>query len=116
MESDFLTNFRNEAKIIAGLNNENIIRVYDIEERFKTVFIIMEYLRGESLRSLLNRLKKIPWKLAADFLAQICSGLSYAHSKGIIHRDINAANIFVQPDDRVKIFDFGTACPVGTED
>jgi serine/threonine protein kinase len=116
MESDFLTNFRNEAKIIAGLNHENIIRVYDIEERFKTVFIIMEYLQGESLRDLLKRLKTIPWKLATDFLVQICLGLGYAHSKGIIHRDINTANIYVQPDDRIKIFDFGIACPVGTED
>ena len=116
IKSDFLTDFRNEARIIAGLNHEGIIRVYDIEERFKTVFIIMEYLQGEPLRDLFRRLKKIPWKLAVDFLVQICSGLHYAHSKGIIHRDINPANIFVQPDDRVKIFDFGIACPAGTED
>ncbi len=116
IKSDFLGAFRNEARIIAGLNHENIIRVYDIEERFKTVFIIMEYLQGEPLRDLLKRLKKIPWKLAVDFLIQICSGLSYAHSRGIIHRDINPANIFVQPDDRLKIFDFGIACPAGTED
>lgn len=116
IKSDFLADFRNEARIIAGLNHESIIRVYDIEERFKTVFIIMEYLQGEPLRDLLRRLKKIPWQLAAGFLVQICSGLEYAHRKGIIHRDINTANIFVQPDDRIKIFDFGIACPVGTED
>jgi CRP-like cAMP-binding protein len=116
IKSDFLTDFRNEARIIAGLNHESIIRVYDIEERFKTVFIIMEYLQGEPLRDLLRRLKKIPWKLAVDFLVQICSGLRYAHGKDIIHRDISPANIFVQPDDRVKIFDFGIACPAGTED
>jgi CRP-like cAMP-binding protein len=116
IKPDFLTGFRNEARIIAGLSHESIIRVYDIEERFKTVFIIMEYLLGEPLRDLLKRLKKIPWKLAADFLIQICSGLQYAHSKGIIHRDINPANIFVQPGDRVKIFDFGIACPAGSED
>ena len=116
IKADFLTSFRNEARIIAGLNHESIIRVYDIEERFKTIFIIMEYLQGEPLRDLLKRLKKIPWKVAVDFLVQICSGLRYAHSRGIIHRDINPANIFVQPDDRVKIFDFGIACPAGTED
>jgi serine/threonine protein kinase len=116
MNSDFLTNFHNEAKFIAGLNHENIIRVYDIEERFRTVFIIMEYLEGESLRDLQKRLKTIPPKLAANFLLQICSGLDYAHRKGIIHRDINTANIFVQRDDRLKIFDFGIACRAGTED
>lgn len=116
MDSDFLANFNNEAKIIAALNNENIIRVYDIEERFKTVFIIMEYLQGESLRDLLVRLKKVPWKLAVNYLVQACAGLGYAHRKGIIHRDINPANIFVLRNDRVKIFDFGIACPAGTED
>jgi eukaryotic-like serine/threonine-protein kinase len=116
MDSDFLANFNNEAKIIAALNNENIIRVYDIEERFKTVFIIMEYLQGESLRDLLLRLKKISWKLAVNYLVQACAGLGFAHRRGIIHRDINPANIFVLRDDRVKIFDFGIACPAGTED
>jgi CRP-like cAMP-binding protein/tRNA A-37 threonylcarbamoyl transferase component Bud32 len=116
MDPDYLTNFRNEAKFIAALDHENIIRVYDIEERFKTVFIIMEYLQGQSLRDLLMRLKKIPPLLAADFLIQTCSGLGYAHRNGIIHRDINTSNIFVQGDDRLKIFDFGIACPVGTED
>jgi eukaryotic-like serine/threonine-protein kinase len=116
MNVDFLKNFRNEAKIIAGLNHDNIIRVYDIEERFRTVFIIMEYLEGEIMRDLLMRLKKIPPVLAADFLFQVCSGLAYAHLKGIIHRDINTANIFVQNNNRVKLFDFGLACPIGTED
>lgn len=113
---DFLANFRNEAKIIAGLNHDQIIRVYDIEERFRTVFLITEYLQGESLQSLLQRLKRIPARLAADFLIQICSGLGAAHRKGIIHRDINTANIFVQTNDRLKILDFGIACPAGAED
>jgi len=116
MNSDFLTSFRNEGKIIASLRHDNIIRVYDIEERFRTVFIIMEYLEGQSLCELLKRLKKIPPMLTANFLVQICSGLDYAHRKGIIHRDINTANIFIQSNDRVKIFDFGIACPAGTED
>ena len=116
MNSDFLTNFRNEAKIIAALNHENIINVYDVEERFQTVFIITEYLEGESLKYLLERLKSIPPALATDFLFQICSGLEYAHRNGIVHRDINTMNIFVRPDDRLKIIDFGLACPVGTDD
>ncbi|MCF8026348.1 MAG: protein kinase [Desulfobacteraceae bacterium] len=46
---------------------------------------------------------------------QICSGLQYAHARNIIHRDINPLNIFVQPDNKIKILDFGLACPVGTE-
>lgn len=116
MDPNFLQNFRNEAKTIAGLNHENIIKVYDVEEKFKTVFLIMEYLQGEPLIKMLKRLKAIPSALAVHYLIEICSGLQYAHSRGIIHRDINSSNIIIQPDDRLKILDFGLACPIGTQD
>jgi serine/threonine protein kinase len=115
-DPDFLGNFRNEAKTIANLNHENIVKVYDIEERYRTVFIVMEFVQGESLTGMLKRLKTIPARLATDYLYQICSGLDYAHLQGIIHRDINTKNIIVQQDDRLKILDFGLACPMGTED
>ena len=116
MDPDFLRNFRNEAKTIAGLNHENIIKVYDVEEKFKTVFLIMEYLQGEPLIEMLRRLKVIPPDLAVHYLIQICSGLEYAHSRGIIHRDINSSNIVIQRDEHLKILDFGLACPIGTQD
>jgi tRNA A-37 threonylcarbamoyl transferase component Bud32 len=116
MDPDFLADFRNEAKTIASLNHENIIKVYDIEERFRTVFIIMEYVAGDSLAQMIRHLKTLPPSLAADFLAQICSALSYAHERGVIHRDINPTNIIVQRNDRLKILDFGLSCPIGTED
>lgn len=116
MDPDFLTHFRNEAKTIANLNHENIVKVYDIEERYRTVFIIMEYLEGESLMDLLERLKTIPPAFAIACLVQICEGLRYAHRRGIVHRDINTKNVIIQRDDRLKILDFGLACPVGTED
>jgi serine/threonine protein kinase len=116
MDPDFLGTFRNEAKTIAGLNHENIIKVYDIEERFQTVFLIMEYLEGETLNKMLKRLKIIAPGLAVHYLIQICSGLQYAHNCGIIHRDINSSNILIQRDDQLKILDFGLACPIGTHD
>lgn len=116
VDSGFLLNFRKEAQIIASLNHESILKVYDFEERYKTVFIITEFLEGESLRNLLARLGRIPQLLAVKYIRQICSGLAYAHEKGIIHRDIHADNIMVLPDDRIKILDFGLACPIGTED
>ncbi|MFZ2634249.1 MAG: protein kinase [Desulfosalsimonadaceae bacterium] len=112
----FLDNFHNEARIIAGLNHENIIRVLDIEERYRTVFIIMEYLEGESLYGMIKRLKSIPPLLAAGFISQVCTALDYAASKGLIHRDINPKNIIVMPGDRIKLIDFGMACPAGTDD
>jgi len=116
VDSKFLLNFHKEARIIASLNHENILNIYDFEERYKTVFIIMEYLDGESLQDLLQRLRVIPPALAVSYIYQICKGLSYAHEKGIIHRDINPANVMVLPDDRIKILDFGLACHLGTED
>lgn len=116
MDPDFLSTFQKEAQTIAALNHENIIKVFDIEQRFKTVFIIMEYLQGESLKDMLVHLKKIAPSLAVNFILQICSGLSYAHRRRIIHRDINPSNIIIQRNDRLKILDFGLACPIGTED
>ncbi len=113
---EFLSKFWNEAKVIASLNHENIIKVYDMEELYQTVFIIMELVEGESLEDMLHRLKTIPPSMAANFLAQICSGLGYAHKRAILHQDINPTNIFVQRADRLKILDFGLACPPGSDD
>jgi serine/threonine protein kinase len=92
------------------------MRIYDFEELYRTVFIIEEYSEGESLEDLLKRIKTIPIPRAIDFLTQICQGLSYAHQQGIVHQDVKPANIYVQPDDRLKILDFGLACPKNTED
>lgn len=116
IDMDFICDFRKEARIIAGLNHENIIKVYDYEERYKTVFIITEYLEGESLQDLLKRLRVIPPNLAVSYIYQICKGLDYAHKNGIIHRDINTANVMVLKNDRIKILDFGLACQLGTDD
>ena len=116
LQPEFLETFHNEAKIIASLNHENIIKVFDIDERYRTVFIIMEYLEGESLKMVLKRVKKIPPPLALSYISQICSALDHAHQKGLVHRDINPGNILVQKNDRIKLIDFGLACPAGTED
>jgi predicted Ser/Thr protein kinase len=117
MDQDFLRGFYEEANTIACLDHENIVRIYDIEERYKTLFIIMELIEGEPLKDLLNHLKRIPPRLAITFLLQICSGLDYAHKRGIVHRDINPTNIMVKKrHDRLKIIDFGLTCAIGTED
>ena len=113
MNADFLSTFHNEAKTIASLNHENIIRIYDIEERYRTLFIITELAPGEGLNLLIERLKQIPLVPAVNYLMQICSGLGYAHDQGIIHRDVNANNILILPGDRIKILDFGLSLPIG---
>ena len=75
MDPDFLEIFRNEAKTIAHLNHNNIIRIYDIEEMYKTIFIITEYLKGCSLRSIEKTLLTIPLKIL-DITIQVCLALN----------------------------------------
>jgi eukaryotic-like serine/threonine-protein kinase len=114
IDPDFLEKFQNEARVIANLNHENIVKVYDIEELYRTVFIIMEHLEGVSLVEMLRDTKRIPLSRALNILIQVCHGLAYAHEHGIIHGDIKPGNIFVQPNDRAKVLDFGLARAPGT--
>jgi len=110
MNPAFLRTFRQEANTIAQLRHPNIVQVFDIEELYRTVFIVMESLTGYSLREIMSRAGRLPAHRAANILAQICAGLDYAHSQGVVHRDVKPANVFVQEDDRIKILDFGLAC------
>ena len=116
MDPDFIENFRREGKIIALMSHPNIVQIYDIEEIYRTIFIIMEYLDGESLETLLERKGSLPFSRVLDFLLQICSALAYAHDKEIVHRDIKPANILIMDEDRIKLLDFGLACTPGKED
>jgi serine/threonine protein kinase len=115
LNMEFSRNFHQEAKTIANLNNEHIIKVYDIEKRFKTIFIIMELLEGTSLRERITETGKIQEKEVVEILIKICKGLNYAHQEGLVHQDIKPGNIFLLPDGGVKILDFGLACPYGSE-
>ena len=115
LNPDFLANFRKEAQTIANLNSEHIIKVYDIEERYRTVFIIMELLEGMTARQVLAKTGPIPEKQVVRILLSVCQGLKYAHERGLVHQDIKPGNIFVLPDGGVKILDFGLACACGTE-
>jgi len=116
MDPDFLEIFRNEAKTIAQLNHPNIVKVYDIEELYHTVFIIMEYLNGTLLKNMLSDKQKLSISQVVDITMRVCYGLEYAHNHGIIHQDINPRNIFIQPDGQVKIIDFGLAIQRGGVD
>jgi serine/threonine protein kinase len=116
MNPDFSQKFQNEAKTIARLNHENIVKVYDIEELYRTIFIVMEYLEGVTLEYILDKMPGMDLSKILSVILQVCDGLGYAHAQGIIHQDVKPGNIFIQPGDRVKIVDFGLACPSGTVD
>ena len=116
MEPLFLDTFRREAQTIAHLNHQNIVQIFDIDETYRTIFIIMEYLDGEQLRTTLQRCGSLSISQTVNYLKQVLGGLQYAHKQGIVHRDIKPENIFVLHDGRIKILDFGLAAPSGEED
>ncbi len=116
MDPDFSEKFRYEAKTIARLKHQNIVRVYDIEELYRTIFIVMEYLEGTSLDHILEKTPKLSPSRTLAILLQVCRALGYAHRQGIVHQDVKPGNIFVEANDRAKIVDFGLACPRGASD
>lgn len=116
LNTDFLEQLKKEARIVNMLKHENIIRVYDMVERYRTVFIIMEYLQGESIMDKIRRDKKLSPRTAVNYLLQICQAVQYAYNAGILHKDINPDNLMVVGSNRVKLVDFGLAGSVHEED
>jgi len=91
------------------LNHPNIVTVYDFCEQDGNPYIVMEFVPGDSLENLLRSGHKFSLIEKLEMIRQLCLGLGYAHQKGVVHRDIKPANIMVQPDNNIKIVDFGVA-------
>jgi class 3 adenylate cyclase/tetratricopeptide (TPR) repeat protein len=110
---------RLEAQAIARLNHENIVRIFDIGEwrlapgALQVPFLIMEYLEGESLASLLRR-ERPGLRRALAILDAIAAGLAHAHEQHIVHRDLKPSNVFLTPQGTVKLLDFGLAHLIAT--
>ena len=107
-ETKALERFRVEARAASSLSHPAICAIYDIGQDGDTPFIVMEALKGETLR---ERIAKGPLKVAdvLDIGIQLADALEAAHEQGIIHRDIKPANIFLSDRNRVKVLDFGLA-------
>ncbi len=113
MDSSFMDQFEREAKIIATLDHVNIVKVYDVERLYRTMFIVMEFIEGIPLDKLLGSAGKLAPAESLNVLLQVCAGLGYAHERGIVHRDVKPENIMIQNDNKVTILDFGLAGPPG---
>jgi serine/threonine protein kinase/Tfp pilus assembly protein PilF len=100
--------FIHEAQSASALNHPNVTTVYGIEESPEGLFIAMEYVEGKTLRQIIEK-ETLPLRKVLDIGIQICEGLTIAHEKGIVHRDIKSANIMLTPRGQVKIMDFGLA-------
>ena len=107
-DAEFLRRFRDESQAVAMLSHPNIVSVYDVS-RGETEYIVMELIDGITLKQYMERRGKLNWRESLHFITQIMRGLSHAHSRGIIHRDIKPHNVMILRDGSVKIADFGIA-------
>ena len=108
-EEELHQRFQREAEAIGRLSHPNIVTVYDVGEASGQLYMAMELLEGDDLRSLIEKRATIALADRVRILIQICTGLAYAQSRGVVHRDIKPANILVGSDGRAKILDFGLA-------
>jgi hypothetical protein len=101
--------FKNELLFARKITHKNVCRVYEFNRVAGIAYTSMEFVEGESLRSVLNRFGGLPQRKATDLALQICSGLKEAHAQGIVHRDLKPENVMIDAQGNVKIMDFGIA-------
>jgi len=105
----FRERFRQEAKAAANLSHSNIVTVYDFGFDEDHLFIVMEYVPGTDLNSLIKKKGRYSLEEGVPLVIQACKGLGYAHRAGLVHCDIKPHNFLVTPDKRLKVTDFGIA-------
>ena len=107
--TEIVERFEREFRSAGTLTHPNIVTVYDVGQQDDRPFIAMEYVRGESLESVLLSDRAFSFKEVSDLAVQLANALDYAHERSIIHRDIKPANILMTWDGKAKITDFGVA-------
>ena len=104
-----LARFQNEASIAASLNHENIVQVYNHGTINGIPYIANEYIKGQTLKEVLDFRSSLPMGEAIDIMLQLAAALNYAHRHGIVHRDVKPDNIYLMGDGTIKLGDFGIA-------
>jgi len=115
-DPDMLVRFRQEATAAGNLRHKNIVTIYESGEYEGAPFIVMEYLEGNNLAELIRSGPPLTLLQKVQIMREVAEGLTYAHDQGVAHRDVKPANIQVQPDQSVKILDFGTARLIREDD
>ena len=108
-DQTMIERFKNELLFARKITHKNVCRVYEFNRIGPVAYTSMEFVEGESLRSVLNRFGGLPTRKAIDLVGQICSGLKEAHAQGIVHRDLKPENVMIDAQGNVKIMDFGIA-------
>jgi len=105
----FRERFRQEAKAAANLSHPNIVTVHDFGLDKDNLFIVMEFIPGITMKSLVSQQGRLSIEKGIPLIVQACAGVGYAHRAGLVHCDVKPQNILVTPDQRVKVADFGIA-------
>lgn len=115
-DSSYLARFHLEAQATASLDHPNIVRAYDVDNDGDTHYLVMEYVQGEDLQSIVKTKGPLDYDAAADYIAQAAEGLQHAHDANLIHRDIKPANLLLDETSTIKILDLGLALMSGDDD
>src|SRR4030065_88392 len=105
----FRERFRQEAKAAANLSHPNIVTIHDFGFDDQQIFIVMEYVPGTDLKTILESRGSLNVEEALPLIIQACAGIGYAHRTGLVHCDVKPHNMIVTPDQRLKVTDFGIA-------
>jgi serine/threonine-protein kinase len=108
-DEEYVERFRREARSVAQLSHPNIVTVIDRGEDEGRQYIVFEYVEGENLKQLLERTGPMPVRDALIMALQMARALSFAHGRGLIHRDVKPQNVLLNPDGQAKMTDFGIA-------
>ena len=108
-DEEFIKRFAAEAQSAASLTHPNIVSIYDVGHEDNLYYIVMELIKGKTLKQIINEDGKLPWKWSLNIVSQIASALETAHRNKIIHRDIKPHNIIITEDGIAKVTDFGIA-------
>lgn len=106
---EIINRFKKEALLSASFNQENLTAIYDFLFIGKSYYLVMEFINGEDLRTIIDCMSPLPASVAGLIILGIARGLEYTHARNIIHRDIKPSNILVSYEGEVKLIDFGVA-------
>lgn len=106
---DLVAKFKNEANAVANLNHPNIVNIYNVGQEEGYNYIVMEYVKGITLKELIKERGRLSEEQVVSITEQVAKALSHAHINNVIHRDIKPHNILITDDGRVKVLDFGIA-------
>lgn len=113
-DKKFVQSFKRESQAAAGLQNQNIVGVYDVGKEGNINFIVMELIDGDTLSNIIEKKAPLDYQVAVDITKQVAQALSVAHKHSIIHRDIKPHNIMITKDGVAKLADFGIAKAVSS--